>query len=175
MRPVNRDAAHICRLYRCPGKIYRQRRRQREGKGKGQGAAAEAAPVPVSVPDAGGDKRCRRLTFCHPNLPQSLPLPLPSTRGSREKGEERGVGSASLCYVQSHSRLMLCHKIARLNPRYGDKKCLSSPSLSLPSRFSAFSLCCDFFFCIFFRFFLRWVCLTYGQRRREERRGGGRG
>lgn len=97
MRPVNRDAAHICRLYRCPEKIYRQRRRQRE-EGKGQGAAAEAAaaPVPVSVPDAGGDKRCRRLTFCHPNLPQSLPLPLPSTRGSREKGGGEGGGFGKL-------------------------------------------------------------------------------
>lgn len=139
---------HICRLYRCQGKIYRQRRRQRQrAGGRGQRAEVSPVPVPVSVPDAGRDKRCRRLTFCHPNLPQSLPPPpsYSSTRGSQEAVAEGEKGS--LCYVQSHSRLMLCHKIARLNPRYADKKCLSSFSPS--PRFSTFSLCCDFLFCIF--------------------------
>lgn len=108
--------------------------------------------------------------FATPTCHKVCPFPSPLLGVVERRGKEREVGSASLCYVQSHSRLMLCHKIARLNPRYGDKKCLSSPSLSLPSRFSAFSLCCDFFFCIFFAFsFAGFVWLTgRGEGKSEE-------
>lgn len=107
------------------------------------------------------------VDFLPPQLATKSPPPPPSyssTRGSQEAVAEGEKGS--LCYVQAHSRLMLCHKIARLNPRYGDKKCLSS--FSLPPRvFPRFPFAV-IFSSAFFRFFPLWVCLTFAQRRREE-------
>lgn len=77
MRPVNQDAAHLQALS-LPREDL-QAATQAEAEGRGQRAEVSPVHVPVSVPDAGRDKRCRRLTFCHPNLPQSLPPPLQAT------------------------------------------------------------------------------------------------
>lgn len=83
MRPVNRDAAHLQALS-LPRKDL-----QAATQAEGTGQRAEPAPFPVFVPDAGRDKRCRRLTFCHPNLPQIPPPPFSTTRGS-QKAVARG-------------------------------------------------------------------------------------
>lgn len=172
MRPVNQDAAHLQALS-LPREDL-QAATQAEAAGRGQGAEGRGQRsllflfpflflMLVAISDVVG------WLFATPTCHKVSPPPsFSSTRGSQETVAEGEKGS--LCYVQSHSRLMLCHKIARLNPRYGDKKCLSS--FSLPPRvFPRFPFAV-IFSSAFFRFFPLWVCLTFAQRRREE---GGKG